>query len=502
MQKKFNINTELARQLADKNMIKHLDPNNAIISPNNTTPSTGSSDRTPDSGNTSNYSLYDSPGSATSDTTIPFNDNTYDAISPVKILSHRDEIPIRMINIKVSPGIIEKRKIFENSRAKDDLSFVKPPLTRKRSKSVTDDLIPRVLKKTVSHEHLTMPILGKTKSIQNPILLKDETQIEDVVNFIFHKRLKLDNIDTKEWCVILRNNLILNYKTLCRQSPETIDRLKLPLALETELKSLIMSKNGEFYQIKTMSDITVQIKIKIKKSFNFLKENQKARNIFYDEFYKLLFNINKPFEKLFKGTGMVARSEALFENLNLIIKFIEGDDIREDINKIATKYIIYGIDNKCLSTYAYALSETFIKSMDIDYVDERIKEAWFVVAKLFGEQIIKQYDIIRHGKNYYIYYRKHKKWHKCFCRITHDKLYLSTYPRNEIYFDFNLSDITNIDVLDPSDHRITKQTIFCISIEYDNEINETHFICVDTKEIMTSIYNDLKIRVEAYDHIK
>lgn len=501
MQKKFNINTELARQMADKNMMKHIEPNIGIISPNNRT-SVGSIDRTPDSGNTSNYSLYDSPRSATSDTTISFNDMIHDVNSPIEILSERDEIPIRMINIKVAPGIIEKRKIFENSRAKDDTGFVKPSLTRKRSNSLSDEINPKPFKRTGSHEHLTLPILGKTKSIQNPMLLKDETSIEDVVNFIFRKRLKLDNIDTKEWCGILRNNLILNYATLCRQSPETIDKLKLPLALETELKSVIMSKNGEFYQIKTMNDITIQIKIKMKKSFNFLKENQKARNIFYDEFFKLLFNVNKQFEKLFRGASMIARSEALFEILNLIIRFIEGEDIREDINKIATKYMIYSIDNKCLNAYAFALAETFIRSMDIDYVDEQIKEAWFVVAKLFGEQITKQYDVIRNGKNYYIYYRKHKKWHKCFCRITHDKLYLSTYPRNEIYFDFNLSDITNIDVIDPSNNRITKQTIFCISIDYNNEINETHYICVDTKEIMTSIYNDLKIRVEAYDHIK
>ena len=40
MQKKFNINTELARQLADKNMIKIVDHNSAYISPNNMTPST------------------------------------------------------------------------------------------------------------------------------------------------------------------------------------------------------------------------------------------------------------------------------------------------------------------------------------------------------------------------------------------------------------------------------------------------------------------------------
>ena len=113
MQKKFNINTELARQIADKNMIKIVDHNSAYISPNNMTPSPGSSNKTPDTGNTSNYSLYDSPGSATSDTTIPFNDNTYDAISSVKVLSQIDEIPFRMINIKVSPGIIEKRKIGE-----------------------------------------------------------------------------------------------------------------------------------------------------------------------------------------------------------------------------------------------------------------------------------------------------------------------------------------------------------------------------------------------------
>lgn len=482
MDKKFNINTELARNIADKKMLK----NHEDISQQNSIEAY-------------DHSITDSPSSATSDMTAPYSESPH-MMSLIKTMTQAyDNSQIKTVNIKVTPHIMEKIRVFEKS-SEDDTNF-QPYIERQRSKSVDEETKTKKLSRTSSYEHLTLPILGKSKSIQNQILLNDDTIIEDVLDYIIHKRLKLDHIDVNKWAAKLKDNLILNYATLCRQLPETIDKLNLPLALENELKSLIISKNSNFFQIKTMDDITLPIKIKMKKSFNYLKDNQKARNIFYDEFYKILIKNNDIYEKLYRNTSIVTKSESLFEMLNLIVRFIENDDISDDLNKIAVKHMIYGINNKSLNVYAYAISESFTRSMDIEYIDESIKEAWYVVSKIFGEKIVKQYEIISHGKNYYIYYRKHKKWHKCFCKITHDKVCLSTYPKNEMYFDFNIADIVKIDTLDQSDNRITKQTIFCISVEYGN-INETHYMCVDTKEIMTSIYNDITIRMEAYERIK
>src|SRR3990172_5657419 len=101
MQRKFNINTELALQIADDTLNKNQELSH------NTTPQSGSSG-TPDSATsatTSTYSNYDSPNSETSDITIPFYES--EETSPITSLSPTK----RLLNIKISPKLIERRRI-------------------------------------------------------------------------------------------------------------------------------------------------------------------------------------------------------------------------------------------------------------------------------------------------------------------------------------------------------------------------------------------------------
>ena len=355
---------------------------------------------------------------------------------------------------------------------------------------------PKKLEKSQSFGELHIPLILRSKSLHKELALTETTDIKEVVKFIFYFRLRLEGINIDAWSNIFIANLITNFGILCRQSLEDIDNLSLPLALKTEIKSLIQSKQNENYQLKTKSDITKEILMMMRKSWNYLKDDVKLRSIFYEEFYKLLFNRDKKYEKLFKTIEIVGRTSKLFGYIGSILQYIDEEDNREAMFKMATVNLIHNMNEENNNNYAQILAETFSNILDSSFINKQIKDAWYIAAKEFGNALLKQYNVIRNGKKYYVYYMKENKWRKCFCIITHEKIIFNRYPRNIEYNTVLLSDITTTEIIEPNDTRFRKQTNYCLKIGLPDTDN---YICAEKPDIIHNIYMDIKIRVEAYN---
>ena len=240
-----------------------------------------STDSSPSSGNTSPFSLLDTPGSSKSTpywSSLSKSDPVIiDQIpsSPprekfIKISPKRNEAKVcnsgqqemlinpmrsKIINItetgidaKTSPKKSESRKISFNKDGDQ------PRLNRPRSISELNPS-PNRLCKTKTYEALP-PFPVNLKDHLNKKDLNEDTSIKDIINHIMDTALKITNINTDKYIKIFEENLIFNLQSLYRIDPVSIDKLKLPLALETEIKNLIIDKNKMSKTVSSYNDIT------------------------------------------------------------------------------------------------------------------------------------------------------------------------------------------------------------------------------------------------------
>lgn len=191
MLKKFNINTELARQISDTNSL-----------------STSTSPK-------STLSQITSPF-AQSVSTTEKNINTNSSLlseTTKSILSERVYDNVRSKSVTID----DVRHIISNNNGN-----IKPQMLRQRSKSLTFDHITCKRVKRVSYDELPIPL---RKSIKTKLQINDKTKIDDVLKYIFTNKLNYDYVDITEWSNIFKHNLILDYGILCKQSPDYIDKL-------------------------------------------------------------------------------------------------------------------------------------------------------------------------------------------------------------------------------------------------------------------------------------
>jgi hypothetical protein len=429
--------------------------------------------------------------------------------SPIRL-----ESPISGRFIKVSPKINEKRVIFDNLNKStipliSPKNRVNPKFVRNRSKS--DLAVPLIsntkleneskhpltksLERSKSYSELPVPVIIRSKSLHNELILTENTDINKVLTFIIFDKLKLEDVDLDEKCKIFTDNWIVNFGILCRQSPDDIDKLHLPLALATEIKTLIVTKHNENYEIKTKNDITKEIVLMMRKSWNHLKGDRHLSAMFYEKFHKLLLSRDKTFDKLFKKLELEKRASKLFGFIPLILKYVEGDNIRDAMFRLATVNLIHNINETNNNNYAQCLVDTFTYILDSNYITKQVKDAWYIAAKEFGDALIKQYPIIRSGKKYYAYFKKDDKWRKCYCIITHEKIILNRYPKNNSYQYIELNNIDNIE--STNDEQIKKITSYCLRItEIENELEK--YICTDNQETLFNIFMDIKIRIDEF----
>lgn len=367
-------------------------------------------------------------------------------------------------------------------------------------------------------EPVTNP-LSKAGSRKSTLLIEpsfyNDTSIEDVLYFIFQYKLKL-NVDIINYVEIFQKNLIITYEILCKQTPSNIEKLDLPLALETEIKTLIGSKNMK--KIKNVKDINPEVKQKLKESWIEIRNDNEKLNSFVTLFYKnLIKNISlsphlgakNEIETIIKNIGIKNQVNKIITAISYLLNFIDNDINQEEINRLALIHLLIlpipALHEILYDDFARAVADTVCQVLDPDsdsiyYASSinNIKDGWYIITKVFGNMIYQEYDYLKKGKMFQIYLRKSKssKWSKHYCNISHDKIIMSTFPKFDKQKTIALEDILSLEKIDNDDHRMIKQTDWCFKLVCkDIDYN----ICTDIKDSMEEMYSMLKIRMDIID---
>lgn len=490
--------------------------------PNNFTDlslSSRSNGSTGSTSSTSSFSLIDTPCISKSAPCLfsSINSNSPNATlntcplsaSPLAFSSsYRDKF------IKISPKRNES-KIINISETGIETSIV---VKRNDSKKISNENVntscpscPKTLELTNSNKlKLTdtkSKTLGKTKSYAAlpayQVNAKDHvsndkidanSSIKLVIEYIMETKLKIQPISIENYVKIFKDNLILNLGILYLQNPDSINKLMLPLALENEIKNLITEKKNSL-AISSYTEVTVEMKSNLCLLLNNLIKNNYYRNTLFEKFYDEWLNEDEYGKKLVANKHMFAKSKKLFGTISLIIDFLHmGNEIIEKIENMITTHLILKIDDS--SIYSKTLVQTVCQVLD-GRMDDIMEKVFLLSMNELDNIIKKHYEIIKRGKKYYVYYRKNKKWNKCYCNITHEELIINNYPTNEQYSRMNLFDMAKVELVEDGDIRITKQTEYCIKLLLKD--GSESYICTDSKEYCHYIYSDLQVRLRAID---
>ena len=324
--------------------------------------------------------------------------------------------------------------------------------------------------------------------------LVESSSIEDIVKYIIYAKLKIKELDVDGYIKIFRVNLIPNLAVLCTLSPNDINKLKLPLALETEIKNLIIERNKSS-KVSGYSDITDETKGEICRFLNTVIRNNYYRNILFEKFYENWLKSDVTANELVSRRSLDTKSKKLFGTIQLLIGFMhKGNEMIEEIENMIVVHLILKVEDHGI--YSETLANTIYQVLD-GQMDLKTKEALCLIIKEVGSVITSHYEVIKRGKKYHIYYRKNKKWCKCFCNITHEAIIISSYPDKEMLNRIEIKEINEIEKVDDGDTRLTKQTNYCL--RFIMKEDEDKYICTDNLEYINYILNDLKVRMRAYD---
>lgn len=335
--------------------------------------------------------------------------------------------------------------------------------------------------------------------------LNNNPDINTVISYILITKLKIYDIDSNTYSKIFKDNLIINYEILCNQNPDVVDKLNLPLALSTEIKNIIINENekNKLFQCISYHNLTLETKNKIKYILElFIKDNQYFSTLF-DTYYKKSFEIDHQLKYLLQDKSLNIKSKILVNLLKNIIFFINNEyNVFPEIEKDIVAYMIYKINIDNYTNIATVLADTIsniLNNCSNTVNNEYIRDLVKVVVVEFANNIIKYYDNISKGKKYYIHYYYNIKWRKAFCTITNQDIIISKYSSNTVIKQIKIKDIVNYEYVDDGDIRIVKKTNYCLRII--PKIKDDIYICTDTNMYIKSIYDDIKIRVEAYEFI-
>lgn len=207
------------------------------------------------------------------------------------------------------------------------------------------------------------------------------TSISEIIKYIVMTKLKLVTLDYTQYVNILEKNLIMNMEILCSQKSETIDKLGLPLALESELKIIITDKSKEKIIVE-YNNISDDIKFKMLDILNTLVKNNYYRNVLFDDFYKKLFETDKKAKFLLEEKDIAFQSKKLFHSIGLLVKFINNThDAIKDMDVVITKHMILGINLDDYNIYSKVLSDTISSVMD-QQMDDKLRNSLYVTVKM------------------------------------------------------------------------------------------------------------------------
>ncbi len=349
--------------------------------------------------------------------------------------------------------------------------------------------------------------MGSQSSAASKSLLeadfRSDARIEDILEFIFRYKLRL-SIDFKEYEAIFKKNLIITYEILCKQTLTNIEKLGLPLALETEIKLIIENKNSK--KIKTIKDLNNDTKQKLKDSWTEIRNTPHKLDSFINTFYKNFYYNKSPkrAQELIKHMGIQKQINKLISTISLLLNFIDGDVNKEELTRLSLIHLLHNINYSFYDAFALSLATSICEILDpeqdsIYYATNinSIKNAWYIVAKSFGDLIYEEYNHVKKGKLFQVYIKRgHHKWNKKYINICHDKLIISTFPKFENPKIIMLEDIIALEKISNDDNHVTKETEWCFKLGCKDV---DYYICTDLLDVMNELYESIKIRMDIFE---
>jgi hypothetical protein len=396
---------------------------------------------------------------------------------------------------------------------------------------------------------LNLSDVGITSSVDQNLTL------EQILRFIFVNRLGLDLQQTEnifsECFHIMKSNLILNLNQLLKlPSASFLERLKLPLLVETELMRIMqnpdsitqsfgvagadllssrshggskpLGRSSSRNNLSSLDDsdsprarsftvsndrsavfgLTDEMRVALKNSWAEISQPKAGSgsqlNIFFDNLSKELALVDAAAASLFDGQSLQNQSDSLMGLMGVLTRTI--DDPMKTLSTIrqpAVRFMILGFDRQKFQSLATAIAAAIGKTLG--RVIPTLSEAWFTFAKSVFELFLNEYDAIRTGTAGKLHkLNGGQKWKVFYTLMTHDRLIL--------YRDTALTDkkeelaLNTMELVDTHDAEMSGQpTPFVFYLESGS--GSRTLLAAENENSLNLWINDLTRRIRAWSFV-
>lgn len=214
--------------------------------------------------------------------------------------------------------------------------------------------------------------------------------IEEILTDVIHKDFLLTEVDVDPFVTTFKANMIHNGRLLKKLNPNLVEKLQLPLLLESAIVDIIqrdtvgyyhgsLTRMGNIYsesfskvdqanrqeilatQQSALLGLSPEMKQQLKDCWSKLV-NSKTGNLakFFDEFYKNFLDMDKVGRKLFDGASMANQAQSLMKILKFVMSSIDNPlNLLQPLQKMGVRHLIYGVEKKSFSAFGVSLAKTF-----------------------------------------------------------------------------------------------------------------------------------------------
>lgn len=368
----------------------------------------------------------------------------------------------------------------------------------------------------------------KSSNVQNQT-------IEEILIDVIHKDFLLNDVDIDPFVSTFKTNMIHNGRLLKKLNPNLVEKLNLPLLLESAIVDIIQRDTVGYYhgsmnrlnsqyteniakmeqsnrqeilatQQSALLGLSPEMKSQLKECWSKLV-NSKTGSLakFFDEFYKNFLDMDKVGRKLFDGASMANQAQALMKILKFVMGSIDNPlNLLGPLQKMGVRHLIYGVEKKSFSAFGVSLAKTFQTILGPENVTSEMKEAWYVLIMKLGEVMMAEYDAAIKGWRGTLYCRTRSKgsqWKLRSTLLTHEKLVITrNHDTSKVVEEIYLNLIEDIDIVDEGMNLggSGESSLYCLSISTAASVN--YFKAANEADFDKWI-EELTVRIRAHQRV-
>lgn len=380
--------------------------------------------------------------------------------------------------------------------------------------------------------------------------------IEALLRYIFSTRLGID-VNIHENAVadcyqVLKSNLILSLNHLLKlPSPSFLERLKLPLLVETELHRAMQNPDGFIQALESSVPSTARSTLRVsrlvkkesrasmpmstslddsdsprQRSWTLAPNDRSALlgltddmrtalkaswaeisqpkgstgsqlNVFFDNLSKNLAAVDPFAASVFEGQSLQNQSDSLMGLMGFLTRTID-DPIKamSTLRQPAVRFMILGFDRPKFQSLATSIASAVDKTLG--RVNPNLSETWFTFAKSVFELFLGEYENLRVGTASKLFKSGGQKWKPTYTLLTHDRLIF--------YRDTAMTDkkddlpLSSLEAVDRYETEVAGQpTPFVFYVE--NASGAKTFLAADSEASLNQWLLDLSRRIRAWSFV-